>query len=199
MPDGSGMETAQTKRCTRCGEVKGLEEFHRWSRGPGGRAYRCKGCNSEQRRKFLSNPANRDREIARKRERWSNPAYRERAYARKRERQADPEVRIRVLACHARGRAQWKGLDFDPDLSDLLPPPTHCPVLGIPIDYSTGRGLRPDSPSIDRIDNSRGYVHGNRIVISRRANTIKNDATVAELRAVADFYARLSAQSPRCG
>jgi hypothetical protein len=32
-------------------------------------------------------------------------------------------------------------------------------------------------------------VIGNIVVVSRRANRIKNDATIEELEAVADFYA----------
>jgi hypothetical protein len=70
-------------------------------------------------------------------------------------------------------------------------------VLGIRLDYSMGGGKRPDSPSIDRIDNSKGYVKGNRVVISMRANRLKSDMTLCELRALADFYARHAA--PRSG
>lgn len=43
-----------------------------------------------------------------------------------------------------------------------------------------------DSYSLDRIDSSRGYVKGNIWVISLRANRIKNDSTVEELRLIAD-------------
>ena len=43
-----------------------------------------------------------------------------------------------------------------------------------------------DSYSLDRIDSSRGYVKGNIWAISLRANRIKNDSTVEELRLIAD-------------
>jgi len=92
------------------------------------------------------------------------------------------------LVSAARGRAKARGLPFDDDYSDLLPPPTHCPVLGVPLDYTVGRGRSGNAPSIDRIDNTKGYVRGNRIVVSDRANRIKCDATVDELEAVARFY-----------
>jgi len=47
------------------------------------------------------------------------------------------------------------------------------------------------TPSIDRIDPKKGYVKDNIIVVSMRANRIKNDATVDEIRKVADFYEKL--------
>jgi hypothetical protein len=40
---------------------------------------------------------------------------------------------------------------------------------------------------LDRIDNNEGYVKGNVAVISFRANTLKNNATAEELRAIADY------------
>lgn len=44
------------------------------------------------------------------------------------------------------------------------------------------------SPSLDRIDNRLGYVKGNVIVVSHRANAIKRDATLDELRRIVAFY-----------
>lgn len=43
-------------------------------------------------------------------------------------------------------------------------------------------GANDDSPSIDRFDNALGYVKGNIRVISTRANLLKRDATVDEVR-----------------
>ncbi len=68
--------------------------------------------------------------------------------------------------------------------------PTHCPILGIPIFQMTGnKGGGANSPSLDRIEPELGYVPGNTIVISNRANRLKSDATIDELRAIASFYA----------
>ncbi len=39
-----------------------------------------------------------------------------------------------------------------------------------------------ESPSLDRIDSTKGYTKGNIWVISNRANTLKNDATLSELK-----------------
>lgn len=61
--------------------------------------------------------------------------------------------------------------------------PTVCPVFGIPIDtvYGTPAANR---PSLDRVDNTKGYVVGNVMVISWRANTRKSDMSISELRAL---------------
>jgi hypothetical protein len=45
-------------------------------------------------------------------------------------------------------------------------------------------GPLPNRPTIDRIENDKGYVEGNVAIISFRANSIKHDATIDELRAV---------------
>jgi hypothetical protein len=57
--------------------------------------------------------------------------------------------------------------------------PTHCPVLGIEIDYFAN-GRQENSPSLDRINSNLGYVKGNVAVISWRANRIKNDGSLEE-------------------
>lgn len=88
---------------------------------------------------------------------------------------------LKHLLADARGRAAARGLEFDLALSDL-PRPTHCPVFGVALTYqAVGRRLG-SSASIDRIDSSRGYTRSNVWVICWRANQIKNDATLDELK-----------------
>jgi hypothetical protein len=48
-----------------------------------------------------------------------------------------------------------------------------------------------NAPSIDRIDNNKGYTKDNIMVISRRANILKKDATFDELITIGKFYERL--------
>lgn len=86
----------------------------------------------------------------------------------------------------ARSRATEKLLDFNIDLSDIVIPIV-CPVLGIKLDL-TSKSTR-YSPSIDRIDSSKGYVKGNIQVISNRANMLKNNATIDELKLVISHLA----------
>lgn len=89
----------------------------------------------------------------------------------------------------AKTRAKDANVPFDLKPSDVTIPAT-CPVLGIPIRCNVGRA-KDDSPSLDRIRPKLGYVLGNVIVMSVRANRLKNNGTTEELEAVAKFMRRL--------
>lgn len=92
-----------------------------------------------------------------------------------------------TLVLAARSRAKKARLSCDITV-DTIHWPTHCPVLGIKLDYNRtvagDRKLRNNYPSLDRRTNDLGYVQGNVFVISHRANRMKSDATVAELEAI---------------
>lgn len=64
--------------------------------------------------------------------------------------------------------------------------PKNCPILGIELDYFADSRSE-NSPSFDRIDSTRGYVKGNVIIVSWRANRIKNDGTSEEHEKIASF------------
>ena len=67
-----------------------------------------------------------------------------------------------------------------------------CPVLGVKMETTKLHSKNSDfSPSFDRIYPKQGYTKGNVIVISNKANRIKTDATVEQIRKVADFYEKL--------
>lgn len=88
----------------------------------------------------------------------------------------------------AKKRAKLKNLEFNIDESDIIP--KFCPILGIELKVANkgeGKGGRHYSPSLDRIDSSKGYIKGNVWVISNRANTIKSDASKEELIKFAEW------------
>jgi hypothetical protein len=123
--------------------------------------------------------------------RLANPElYREHRRRHEKNRRHTPAGFKTELTLRARGRARKTGLDSSIRTSDLYWP-THCPVLGLELDYSTPRGKRlsgnPNSPSLDRWDNTKGYVPGNVYVISYKANALKGNATAEELAAVAKY------------
>ena len=73
----------------------------------------------------------------------------------------------------AKTRASRKGLEFSISLEDIIIPDV-CPVLK----------TKMETPSIDRIDSSKGYIKGNIRIISNRANMLKNNATLEEMRLI---------------
>jgi len=80
----------------------------------------------------------------------------------------------------AKNNARKSNLNFNLDKSDIIIP-INCPYLGIELSYNKKDGVLDHYFSIDRIDSSKGYVKGNVQVISRLANTIKNNATIDQL------------------
>lgn len=79
-------------------------------------------------------------------------------------------------------RAKNKGIPFNLDLEDIIFPEV-CPVLNKPFIY----GDIDWTYSIDRVRPELGYIKGNIIIISNRANRLKNNATADELETVAKF------------
>lgn len=103
---------------------------------------------------------------------------------RKENRTGTFEKKIKELVQNARNRAKRNGIEFTITYKDFMAI-THCPLLGILLDFATeGKGGKDNSPSIDRIDPSKGYVPGNVWVISYRANRIKSDSTIEELEMI---------------
>lgn len=86
----------------------------------------------------------------------------------------------------AKARAKKLGKEFNITKYDIAIP-TVCPVLGIPIVVDVGKGRRPDAPSLDRKNNDLGYIKGNIAVISNRANTLKNNGTLAEFEKLVEY------------
>ena len=80
----------------------------------------------------------------------------------------------------AKATATRKNIPFNLDKHDISIP-THCKYLGVPLTQSLGEGVVWSNTSLDRIDPAQGYVKGNVEVISRKANSMKNMATVEEL------------------
>jgi hypothetical protein len=93
----------------------------------------------------------------------------------------------------ARYRARKHSLPFNLKVSDIYIP-ERCPVLGMPLRIGDGHNQE-NSPSLDRIIPELGYVRGNVIVVSLRANVVKSDATPEEIVQVGRFYESLLSPS----
>lgn len=141
--------------------------------------------------------------LQRKRERRaSDPEYRDscRANSKKwskanpeknrnymRKRLKVPRHRINHLIGCAKRRAKEKSIDFDISIDDLLPLPDICQVFGTKLNYAGGKYFHPESASLDRLNPKKGYIVGNIRIISMRANILKRDGSLQELKQIVDY------------
>lgn len=90
----------------------------------------------------------------------------------------------------AKARAKAQDVPFELSIEDV-DIPERCPVLDIELQYNNGQqGGSDNSPSLNKIDPSKGYVKGNVIVVSGLANRIKTNATLDQIKQVYDFYSQ---------
>lgn len=71
------------------------------------------------------------------------------------------------------------------DIIRVWPSDNRCPIMGTP--FSIGGDLT-NSPSLDRIDSSKGYTPDNIQVISYMANNMKSSADANQLAKFAKYY-----------
>ncbi len=86
-------------------------------------------------------------------------------------------------------RSKRRGYSSDLEISDLPVLGVKCPILGVA--YTKGSLKNKDySPSVDRINSNLPYLKkykDNLVFISHRANRIKSDASVEELRLIIQY------------
>ena len=179
MARSSDQTHSSTKRCASCKVSKPQGEFYRC--GPHKRLHSwCKSCCSERNKASRDrNPPSQDavdRRRAKDRKRGQTTIYKERNAARMRGR----PVEVQMLD-KAKQRAGKKGVAFNLTLEDIKIPKV-CPVLGIVIRRNVGAGHCDSSPTLDRVEPTKGYVADNVWVISWRANRLKSDASLDELK-----------------
>ena len=161
----------ETFRCVKCKLRKPLLEK------AGGRGcYRCVPCNRD-----FGNKWYREHPDSCKRSRENYRAKNRNEMNRKsdQKRRDNPAKHLHGVA---KLRAARLKVPFTIRVEDVAIPDL-CPVLGIPLVFrASGTKGFPlaQSPSIDRMDPSAGYVPGNVSVISWRANSLKKDGTLAE-------------------
>jgi hypothetical protein len=87
---------------------------------------------------------------------------------------------------NSKQRAKAKDIEHTLTFDDIIIP-DYCPVLGIKLETGD-RKEHWNAPSIDRIDNTKGYHKDNILIMSTRANMIKKDATLEELIKIGKFF-----------
>lgn len=149
------------RRCRDCHEIKNRIEFLEKN---GYSIRRCRKCSSIQKGLSYYLPGGREKR-------------------RKYERSKPNEIK---LLKSAKKTAKDKKLEFNLELSDIIVP-KFCPILGLELKCSE-TGLHQNySPSVDRVDNTEGYIKGNIKIISYRANQIKNTGTAEEHIKIAEY------------
>lgn len=184
LPDAAGKLP-----CNKCKRRLDPNKFYLDASSPSGRQRRCIDCarpfikqwtREKNARRFAEDPE------------WLKKATREK-------RANDPKnYWLSVTAAAIRVRAKHLNVPCDLTRAFLKTiTPDVCPIFGIPFNFAGKVSRKPeyDSASVDRIVPALGYVRGNMIVISYRANAIKRDASVAELVRLSEFYTALTARS----
>lgn len=161
------------KTCSRCGDEKAFEEFTKHKSGKFGLHPECRECKNEKQKVRRESGASVE---------W------EREYRK------TPEGRAKTLLNHSQHRAKQKNLPYDLDREWLLEKINNgvCEVTGLPLsldDGSNGTGTqRPWTPSLDRIDNSKGYTKDNTQLVCWAYNRAKgvdsHDAVVTLAEAI---------------
>lgn len=173
------------KVCFKCNSNKSILEFRTLG---GGRykANRCKEC---------------DKIIRRERERLHPPKRqkkipeREKIYtASKKQRHIEnPQI---YMLCRIRARSKEKKLAFNLTkeyIASIWPVDNKCPIFGFEFSVKGGK-VTDYSPSLDRINNNKGYVQGNVAVISFKANILKRTGSVDDFRKLLDWMIKNTRQ-----
>lgn len=164
------------KVCPKCKIYKDSSLFNRNKCKSDNMSTQCKSCLKENYNK------SKDKYLKQKRNHYSNNEN----YYKLKNRNQYMKHLVKKMYDSAKSRAKKKNLPFDISHSDIIIP-EYCPVLGIKLEPQVGI-VKNCSPSLDKIIPSLGYVRGNIIVVSLRANLVKNDASIEELEKVYLFY-----------
>lgn len=169
-----------TKICTKCKEEKSVEEFYVRTDSKSGYTSHCKKCKRahDNAMAYHKSPSRKKKAIETAKFKYKHN-FEFRNYVLQKRKEYCERHRARVLWQQAKVRAKKFNVEFNIDIDDIIIP-EYCPLLHVKLEHGTNK-VKANSPSIDRIDNSKGYIKGNVAVICYRANTMKNNASFLEL------------------
>jgi len=88
---------------------------------------------------------------------------------------------MRGMLKGAESRAEERGREFNLDLDYIVSLYVEvCPILGIDLVWDNTGQIVHGSPSLDRVNNLKGYIKGNVQIVSHRANSLKRDYLLVE-------------------
>jgi len=157
------------KFCSKCKEHKPLSEFDKDRTSKDGVGWRCKPCRKE----YMDNMCRFKRWFGGKR---SNAKINGIEFTI--EPEDIPGVKIEWYNSRRQGsKNTWRAIKY----------PKVCPVFGVELDWGMG-SLNGNSPSLDRIDSTKGYIKGNVMMISHLANTMKQNVTPEQLKQFSRYH-----------
>lgn len=166
-----------TKTCRKCNIEKDILEFPKHKSYKDGHSTWCRICHNN----VLKTDEHRVKSRQRKHELRKCPVYRAFEKFANAERKRGNWRKSAFISLKSGALA--RGIEFTISVEDIPEPYKLCPILKCPMIVNTKY-----APSIDRIDNQKGYIPGNIQVISRFANAMKNCATKDELILFSKFW-----------
>jgi len=91
---------------------------------------------------------------------------------------------------NAKQRCKKSGRIIDIDANYLLQltkGQDNCPILGIEMVYGGTGSIQDNSASIDRFDTTKGYIKGNVWIISDKANRMKSNGRIDDIKKVYNY------------
>jgi hypothetical protein len=178
------------KICTKCKIPKEVSEFRKNKNSPDGYEFSCKECRkSQQKLSYKEKDWNKRKQEHRRKNIEKNRTYQKKWRNGNREKILQYEIAYskkyvnKYLLKGAKFRAKQKGLEFSITEDDVFIP-QNCPIFGTKLVFERGVGYgnKESQPSLDRIDNKKGYIKGNVWVISSLANNMKSNSTLEQLK-----------------
>lgn len=189
----------ETRICRTCKKEKPLSEFNKDKRHSSGYATQCKECKRAYDRaryeKIKNDPEFHSKKLQHGKK--YRESHKEQIHKYSSEYNIRPEVierkatwyqekmskmtieeRLKLMVKRAKDRAKLKNVEFNITWKDIEYVDT-CPILEIPLNWgetSNEGGRNIDTPSLDRINPSLGYIKGNVKIISTLANMMKSSA-----------------------
>ena len=160
----------KTKVCTKCASRKSLSEFYNNESKDGLKA-ECKSCKKIYRDNMCP---------------YKNWFHKKKSRAKISGieftiKPTDiPGVKIReTITIDNMGRkyTSWEATEY----------PKVCPIFDVDLDWGRN-GCNDNSPSLDRIDSTKGYIPGNVMMMSNLANKMKNNATPKQLKQFGRYH-----------
>ena len=102
-----------------------------------------------------------------------------------REHRASPKGRPSHMIGNCKGSAKRRKIEFNLKVEDIAPAVEagYCQLTGLPFDFNPpkGKGFNPYAPSVDRIDNNKGYVAGNVRIVLWAVNSALSESSDEEM------------------